>query len=275
MAINLTFVAAYPAPARLAIFVLALLAIWLPFALPIQVFLQNDPNLATIVTMGLMFGEFLLLLRFWSQKVYQNRYWLKQYGLEQTRQNAIALFNGLTIGLLLTIGLFVLEAILGLVIIKPPSVFLLRIVGEGLVSALAIGCAEELFFRGWLLDELERDYSPNVALWVSALIFALLHFIKPIAEIIRTFPTFPALILLGLMLVWAKYASSKRLGMSIGIHAGLVWGYYIFNVGQLLEYRDRVSPWITGIDNNPIAGAMGLMFLSILAGWMRMRAIKN
>jgi uncharacterized protein len=63
--------------------------------------------------------------------------------------------------------------------------------------------------------------------------------------------------------------------MSIGIHAGLVWAYYIFNIGQLLEYRDRVSPWITGIDNNPIAGAMGLLFLGILAGWMRKKAKKT
>ena len=57
--------------------------------------------------------------------------------------------------------------------------------------------------------------------------------------------------------------------MSIGLHTGLVWGYYILTVGQLLEYTGKVPAWFTGIDGNPIAGLMGLFFLSILALWMR------
>ena len=60
----------------------------------------------------------------------------------------------------------------------------------------------------------------------------------------------------------AKYKYGDRLGMSIGIHAGLVWAYYIVSVGQLIEYTNKVPVWITGIDGNPIAGVMGLMFLS-------------
>ncbi|WP_175561130.1 CPBP family intramembrane glutamic endopeptidase [Hydrococcus rivularis] len=272
MTFNLTRIISYPAPARLGIFILALLSIWLPLAIPVYSLLKSDPNLATILTMGLMFIAFIILLRFWSQKVYLDSHWLKRYGLVGTRQNGVDLLNGLSIGLLSVLGLFALEAILGWVIIKTPSIFLLRIVGEGLLSALGIGLAEELLFRGWFLNELERDYSPNTVLWANALIFALLHFLKPIEEILRTFPTFPALILLGLTLVWAKRSSSQRLGICIGIHAGLVWGYYILNVGQLLQYTGKVSPWITGIDNNPIAGAMGIIFLGILAVWMRKRA---
>lgn len=272
MTFDLTRITSYPAPARLGIFILALLLSWLPFAIPIYLFLKYDPNLTTIITMGLMFIVFLILLRFWNQKVYQNPHWLKRYGLERSKKNGIDLVNGLSIGFIFTLSLFILEAILGWVIIKPPSVFLLKIIGQGLISALGVGLVEEFFFRGFLLDELEQDYSQNVVLWADAIIFALLHFLKPIEEIIRTFPTFPALILLGLTLVLAKRSCSKRLGMCIGIHAGLFWGYYILNVGQLLEYTNKVSPWITGIDNNPIAGAMGLVFLGILTLWMKRRA---
>jgi LPXTG-motif cell wall-anchored protein len=57
----------------------------------------------------------------------------------------------------------------------------------------------------------------------------------------------------------------------MGLHAGLVWGYYILNVGQLVQYSNQVSPWITGVDRNPIAGVMGLLFLGTLAFWMRKR----
>jgi uncharacterized protein len=270
-----TSIASYPAPVRLGIFLLALLLIWLPFALPIYHWLNEDSNLATIVTMGLMFCEFLFLLRFWNQKVYQNPYWLKVYGLVWSRQNGIELINGLSIGLLSVFGLFAIAAIFGWVIIKSSSIFLLRIVIEGLISALGIALAEELLLRGWLLDELKRDYATKIVLISNAFIFALVHFFKPLEEIVRTFPTFPALFILGLILVWAKRSCSGRLGICIGIHGGLIWGYYILNVGQLLEYTGQVSPWITGVDNNPIAGMMGLVFLGILAVWMRKKAAKK
>ena len=262
-------IAFYPAPLRLGIFLLALLLIWLPLAVPIHLLLSKNPNLVTIVTMGLLFLEFLWLLRFWGKKVYQQPKLLKRYGLTWTRQNGIELLNGLSIGLLFCLGLFAVEGILGWVELRTPSVSLLKVTLEGLLSALGISLAEQLLFRGWLLDELQRDYSPKTVLWTNAVIFALLHFIKPIEEVIRTFVQFPALVLLGLTLVWAKRSHRNRLGICIGLHAGLVWGYYILNVGQLVQSTHQVSPWITGIDGNPIAGAMGLLFLGILAFWMR------
>ena len=105
----------------------------------------------------------------------------------------------------------------------------MRIVIEGLFSALGIALAEELLFRGWLLDELQRDYGKKTCIWVTAIAYAVAHFLKPIEEIIRTAVTFPALVLLGIALVLAKYKHSDRLGISIGIHTGLVWAYLLLN----------------------------------------------
>ncbi len=250
-----------------------LLLLWVPIAAPISL-LGKDRNLVIILTMGLLFGEFLLLLRFWNKKVYRKSQLFRSYGLEKTRTNGLELLAGLSIGLLLTLSLFGVEGLLGWVVWKPASGFLPRVILEGLLSALLIGLAEELVFRGWLLDELQRDYRPRVALWADALTFAVLHFsfIRPIAETIRTFPKFPGLLLLGLTLVWAKRGHGGRLGISIGLHAGLVWGYYIINVGNLVKYTDRVSNWVTGVDQNPLAGVMGLLFLGAIAFWMRRRA---
>ncbi|MBD1928946.1 CPBP family intramembrane metalloprotease [Trichocoleus sp. FACHB-90] len=256
---------------RLGLFVLSLLSIWLPLAAPIYIFVK-DSNLATILTMGLLFVEFLLLLRFWGQNVYQQSNLLRSYGLQGTRRNGLEILSGLGVGVIITFSLFWLEGLLGWLVWQSPTVVLPRLVVEGLASALGIGLAEELVFRGWLLDELERDYRPGVVLWADVLIFALLHFLKPPAEILRTLPGFPGLILFGLTLVWAKRGSKGRLGLSIGLHAGMVWGYYIINVGQMVQYSGRVSDWITGVDKNPLAGAMGLMFLGVLALLMRMRS---
>ncbi len=259
----------YQAPARMGIFVLILLFIWLPMATPIYLLFGSDPNLVTILTMGLLFLIFIFLVFFWGKYVYHQPNLFKIYGLKWTKFNRIAFIRGLSLGLILTFALFICEGMLGLLQFQPPSMPLFTLIFEGFLSGLGIGLAEELLFRGWLLDELERDYSKRKSLWFNAVIFALLHFIKPIDEIKRTFVGFPGLILLGLTLVWAKRRYGNNLGISIGIHSGLVWGYYVINVGELVEYSGKVPPWITGIDGNPTAGLMGLMFLGILALWMR------
>ena len=149
--------------------------------------------------------------------------------------------------------------------------------------ALAVGFAEEALFRGWVLTELEKNYSSTAALVMDATFFAGTHFIKPWAEIVRTFPQFLGLVILGMALVWARRSSQPYsqtaigksrgkhgemgcgLGYPIGLHAGLVWGYYIVNVGGLSEYTGRVPEWVTGIDKNPLAGLMGLILLGAIA----------
>ncbi len=267
MKIHWSKFAPYPASLRLGIFIAILLMLWLPIALPLYLLLNYDPNLASIITMVALFGIFLFLLKFWSKNVYGITEGFKFYGLVWTRKNGVDWLKGISIGLLFTFTLFLTESLFGWVQIQPSKTFLLKIILEGSLTGLGVAFAEELFFRGWLLTELEKDYSPNKSLWFSALIFALLHFLKPLAEVIRTFPQFPALVLLGIALVLAKRSHQQRLGICMGLHGGLVWGYYILNVGQLVRYSETVPTWITGIDRNPLAGVMGILFLSLLVLW--------
>ncbi|MEG3941836.1 hypothetical protein QT995_27315, partial [Microcoleus sp. S36b_A3] len=44
---------------------------------------------------------------------------------------------------------------------------------------------------------------------------------------------------------------------------------YIINIGELVRYSGSVPDWVTGINGNPLAGAAGLLFLSVLAVGMR------
>lgn len=251
---------------RLAIFFGALSVLWLPVALPIYWLLREDSNLATILTMTLLFVELLFLWHFWGKFVHGDRQIYTRYGLVRSSKNIREFWQGLAIGFWLCLGLFIAEALLGWIVVINPSASLIRIIIEGLFSAVGIALAEELLFRGWLLDELRRDYGKKICIWVTAIAYAIAHFLKPVEEIIRTAVTFPALVLLGIILVLAKYKHGDRLGISIGLHAGLVWGYYIVDVGQLIEYTNQVPVWVTGIDGNPIAGVMGLLFLSGLTG---------
>lgn len=274
MKINLVNLAQRPAPIRLGCFILALLLLWLPIAAPIYL-LVDDPNLVSILTMVLLYAEFIMLLRLWGQNVYQQPQILWNYGLQFTRRNGVELLCGLVLGIINITILFGLQGFLGWLVWQQPQVFLLKIVLEGFIVGLGVGFAEELLFRGWLLDELERDYSNSVSLWTDAVVFAALHFIKPLEAIIYTLPQFPALVLLGLTQVWGKRWRRGRLGLPIGLHGGLVWGYYIINVGGLMKYSGQVPDWVTGINQNPLQGVMGVAFMSILALWMRRRCVKG
>lgn len=250
---------------RLIIFIFSLGILWLPFVVPIYYFLgEKDPNLTTIITMAILFVIFLFLVKFWSKYVYNNNHIFSYYGLVNSQKNYQHLIKGLAIGFILTWVLFSLQALLGWLTFQSPTMAFSQLILEGFISAIGIGFAEELFFRGWLLSELERDFSLGISAGLNTFIFAVAHFIKPLSEVIRTIVTFPALLLLGYTLISAKRSHQNLLGISIGLHSGLVWGYYIINVGEMITYTQKVPQWITGIDKNPIAGIMGLAFLSIL-----------
>jgi uncharacterized protein len=272
--LNLNNIKNYPAPGRMFSFLLVLIILWVPGLVLIYLgmFLthQNleDPgtkNLLSILTMGLLAIEFIALLPWWGRKVYQHPNLYARYGLVFTQQNGLLLLKGLAIGSGFAFALFITQGLLGWLTWQPPHLPIVQLALEGAASALGVGLAEELFFRGWMLDELERDYSLKVAAIVDASMFAVLHFLKSIPVILASLPAFPGLFLLATVVIIAKRQDRNLLGISIGLHAGMVWAYYIINVGKMVSYSGRVSDWITGINGNPISGLLGLIFLGILA----------
>ncbi len=273
MKINLFSLAQRPAPIRLGCFILCLLLPWLPYAAAVYIIVKNE-NTRTILTMGILAVEFLFLLPWWSQYIHQQIPAFRHYGLEFTRKNGVELLRGVAIGLISILILFGLQGIFGWLVWQQPSFSMVQLVSEGLLTGLGVAFAEELFFRGFIYDELQRDYSTTAVVWATAMIFAVLHFIKPWQEIINSSPQFFGLLLLGLACVWAKRSCRGRLGMAIGLHGGLVWGNYIIEVGKLIKYSGRVPQWVTGVNNNPLAGVMGLLSLMLLALWMRKKQLK-
>ncbi|MEM0982084.1 MAG: CPBP family glutamic-type intramembrane protease [Cyanobacteria bacterium P01_H01_bin.58] len=152
----------------------------------------------------------------------------------------------------------------------------LQFLFEGALLGLGVGLAEELLFRGWILFELEQDYPSHVTVGLNACLFAIAHYLRPISSILATWPQFLGLVLLGVTLVWARRipikiasqnSSSKHLGFAAGLHGGLVWAYYQFNVGDLVKTTGQVPAWVTGIDNNPLAGLLGIGLLLGLASF--------
>lgn len=226
--------------------------------------LIGDRNLVGILTLLVLYAEFIWLVRRWGKLVHRQSQMLWHYGLEWTPRLGRDLGAGLAVGLGCVALLIGVETLLGWVSWRSPGPGLGRVILEGLVVAVALGFAEELLFRGWMLDELQRDYAPVVVLWANAILFAALH--------LRLW-TFPALVLLGVALVWAKrsrgeWVLGKRrdhLGLPWGLHSGLVYGNYILEVGKLITYTGKAPEWMTGLDRNPVASVMGLALLGGLA----------
>ncbi|MBM0743029.1 CPBP family intramembrane metalloprotease [Phormidium sp. CLA17] len=273
MKVFLSQISRYPAPARVAIFVGVLLLLWAPFAIA-GYWLVADKNLASILSITVLYLEFIGLVRIWGKQIHREPRVFWQYGLEFTPRIGLELITGLGIGFFSLLLLFGVETLFGFVEWQSPTAIFPKILLEGLLVSVAIAFAEELLFRGWLFDELQRDYTPLGCLWINAIAFAVIHF---------NLLAFPSLLCLGIALVWTKRASYEpsgkdyrgfkrlrgRLGLPMGLHAGLVFGNYLLEVGKLIQYTDRVPVWVTGINRNPLVGLMGFLFLVGLAIAMR------
>jgi hypothetical protein len=268
-----------PPPIRILAFLVVLVVLWLPVALPFfWLAEQGIWDLGGAIATALLYLGFILLWPVWARRVYRlGRPW---QGLGVVWRSGVLADWGLACGLGLggIAALAIIELLCGWARLNPLAADLPWVVLEGGLVAVAVGLAEELLFRGWLLFELEQGFSPAGALWGNAIVFASAHFIKPLAAILATLPQFFGLFLLGLTLVWARRSPSRvgpgytALGFPAGLHGGLVWGYYILSVGKLLEVSGTVPDWVTGIQGNPLAGLLGLGLLGILATLFYRRA---
>ncbi|MEO1094133.1 MAG: CPBP family intramembrane glutamic endopeptidase [Cyanobacteria bacterium J06638_28] len=211
-------------------------------------------------------------------------WWLRQIHGVRVPWRALGCTGGITwlkhwgyafaLGGMSVIGLYLIQLCLGWSLWVGLDDHWPQFVMEGGLLGLGVGLAEELLFRGWILFELEQDYRPNVAIWLNALLFAIAHYLRPISSILATWPQFLGLLLLGVTLVWARRipvksasqnTASTHLGFAAGLHGGLVWAYYQFNVGNLVATTGQAPAWVTGIDDNPLAGLLGIGLLVGLA----------
>jgi membrane protease YdiL (CAAX protease family) len=142
---------------------------------------------------------------------------------------------------------------------------------NGLLLALGVGFAEELLFRGWLLGELERLVGAQRALWVQAAIFSLVHsrFDLPPALLLALLG---GLLLLGLVLGLQRRDDGGLLWGAIGLHGGLVGGWFFISQG-LVTLPEQAAGWLIG-PANPIGSLPGCLGLGVLLLAMRTRRRK-
>jgi membrane protease YdiL (CAAX protease family) len=171
---------------------------------------------------------------------------------------------------------------------------------QAAITAACVAVLEEVLFRGVLTGLLLRSLSARKTLITVAVLFAVLHFLKPphdlaiaresvglgtgfwlVGVIFKTFTDtslllaeFGTLLMVGLLLGYARLRTGA-LWLPIGLHAGWVFGVFAFRgvfTGARGVKAGEHLPWI---GDNLKTGILPLIVLALtgafLIGWQRSR----
>jgi len=233
-------------------------------ATPIILLGLNIENLSLIGTI-FTFLIFVLSLPKWFEIRWGlNNTW-SLLGVKQINRNKNLIFYFLK-GFLLSI--FLIFIILILLIGTKWGVWIGKISPNIIINAifliLGIGFAEELIFRGWLLEELKNQFGLKKAIIIESLIFSIVHigFDLPFWQMMSILI---GLFLLGILLSLIRLNDKNSLWGCIGLHGGLVGLWFITNNGLL--FISKNSPvWLVGpgsINTNPLGGLLGICLMII------------
>ncbi len=136
---------------------------------------------------------------------------------------------------------------------------------NAILLVIVVGFAEELIFRGWLLEELKNQFGLKKAVIFQAFLFSLVHlgFNLPFVQMISILF---GLFLLGILLSLIRLKDDNCLWGCIGLHGGLVGLWFVINNGLINIYN--IAPiWIVGpghVNTNPLGGMYGINLLFVL-----------
>ena len=139
-----------------------------------------------------------------------------------------------------------------------------EIILNGLLLTLGIGFAEEIIFRGWLLEDLKLQFGIKVALISQSIVFSLVHIGFKI-PFWNTLGTLIGLFTLGILCSMIRIKDEGSLFGAIGLHGGLVGIWFVLNNG-LINISKEAPSWLVGYgapNTNPLGGLYGISILLI------------
>ncbi len=133
-----------------------------------------------------------------------------------------------------------------------------------LLLIIGIGFAEELVFRGWLLEELKIQYGFKKAIILQALVFSIAHigFDMPFWQMLSILF---GLFLFGILLSLLRIKNNNSLWGCVGLHGGLVGIWFLTNNGLVNISKDAPG-WLVGYgtnNTNPLGGLYGISLLLV------------
>ena len=210
--------------------------------------------------MGTLVSEllFIVVLPSWVRLRWTTRQPWRQLGLSSSRQQPPRR-QAFTTGLAWAFGLLLVISVISLS--GRWAYWLGDLNASEVLNALllcfGVGLAEELLFRGWLWGELTLFMDARSAFVGQAAVFSLVHTrfnlgVWPMLGLLT------GLFGLGLVLGLRRRLDQGSLWGCIGLHGGLVGGWFLLHQAGLLQWSPQTPFWLSGPGGNPLGGVVGI-----------------
>jgi len=227
---------------------------------------NNQSIIGTILT----FILFLISLPSWGRIRWKtNNVWVS-IGLDfDNKLKALKIFfSGFLFSAFLLFILFLLFLLCGLVdrveYIKFTELL------NAILLIVSIVFAEEIVFRGWLMEEMTLLFGLRRGIIFQSIIFSLAHYRADIG-LLALIPFFTGLFLFGLVLTLRRTMDRGSLWGCIGLHGGLVGIWYLFDSGMVI-FSIHTPYILLGPSKNmvnPIGSVIGITILLIVIFFQR------
>jgi membrane protease YdiL (CAAX protease family) len=255
---------------------------------------KNVLRLGSLKLVDALLMGFAGILSVWAAARLWDKRPLKDYGLSREGIWIKELGIGLALGLAGMSIIFAVEWTAGWIEItgfgweRSSSIPYFIWISSYFVAMIIIGFYEELIFRGYQIinlvegfrsDRVNLNRAALIAVFISSVIFGLLHAGNPNATVISTVN----IIFAGVMLA-VPYLITGRLAVSVGIHIswnfvqGGLLGFPVSGTpfrGSLVQIRQAGDTYLTGGNFGPEAGLLGIVGMLIILAIFLWYARKN
>ncbi len=141
---------------------------------------------------------------------------------------------------------------------------------NAILLIVGIVFAEEIVFRGWLMEEMVLLFGLRRGIIVQSTIFSLVHYRSDIG-LLALIPFFTGLFLFGIILTLRRTIDRGSLFGCIGLHGGLVGFWYLFDAGMVVFSIDTPYLLLGPSKNmvNPIGSVIGIAILLVTIFFQR------
>ncbi len=229
----------------------------------------SSNNLRIIGTI-LSFSFFLILLPSWARIRWKTNHLFSSFGLDF--KNKFRSIKTFLCGFIFSFFLLFVFCLYVFLCGWVESFNTIKI-GELLNAILlivGIVSAEEIIFRGWLMEEMVLLFGLRRGVIFQSAIFSLAHFRSDIG-LLALFPFLTGLFLFGLVLTLRRTIDNGSLLGCIGLHGGLVGIWYLIDSGMVVFYIDTPYYFLGPSKSmvNPIGSVIGLTILLITIFFQR------
>lgn len=260
--------ATLPALLQIALFFAAWVLLWLPLALVVLLAIRQAPKFPVPAEQ-----KFPLLISLYL--VAPGLLWGIAHGLGHTDLAAYGwdwgapLIRGIGQGALLGIvGVAILTAIQLLARWRLPQPSGHGWLTKGGIAlglgglTLAISAIEELVFRGFIVNQLQGDFSLIGVLLISSVIFALLHLVWDGPAGV---PQLPGLVMMGAVLWLGRWAQGGLIGIPCGLHWGWIWSLAVLDTLGVMGPNPKAPNWLVGRPDQPLTSPLVLALMAVTA----------